>query len=1302
MVHAHTVQAGTPLAETPVVAKIPGGRKDKPEKKPAMAEDPGAFFRQQRGLEIAKSCLSIKTYWRRPTQALLFLTERSLLNFIKRRLQTIHPNPGPGRTRNKTEEGRKNRCDRRYEKRKEKRKARENIKQTVNITTWNVQRMSLGTMNKRKARNVVKKAQDNKWEVVLLSEVRAEREGVEWIGEGDNLAAIIHTKKAGILLSGKFLKGWTQGGQRKFQSDRTLSIKSNGFALTATYMPVWTGNNQDEIDTQKDILLQHVQWAGKNDILLIGGDFNAHVGADEQTTDVCGKFGLRGSNEKGRELIRWCQENQLCYVNSFYNHKKRGTWFNQMYGRWYELDGFIMRKEQRHRHVKKVCTVGEMVISDHKPKKISIMCKKWHWNDTKKTRVPKISWEKLKNQDVAINFKTKVTEILSNDNNTEQTDRTEWKELTDLLTKAAKDVCGIETKSVQNPWMVGKDDDVQRMRSRISGAISRRNDIRKRINEREDNLEDELIDAINNLKEGRKELQRETRRWEREWWQEIINECKEASDRGDSRTMFKTLKQLGKRDWKGNSNSTTITTEQFREHFKKVSAERFENSPEEIDKAVGEMREIEDIELKNYWSERLNEVPTREEIVTQLKKMKESAPGEDGVRLIYLLQGGEEVILKLVKLVQFMFLNGSDKWEEELKEGVIIPLFKKGDINNTNNYRGICLASMGTRVVDRIMADRLRIWAEKLDLLDDDQAGFRRGRSTADATQIMIRLQEDTVDLRKRLTASNTPIDEEQMPAARLLDLRKAYPRVNKPALWAILSKYGLVGRALRVLQDIHESTKYVVRGRTGNSEPWVPERGLKEGSPSSPVLFNIFHQVVMRSATKSRKRKAEEMGEEAGIAIRWVPGSGLPGESMREKPNSESKRIRIDKSLFADDTTVVGKKKEMMEGLTAVKEEMTRFEEKNNDDKEEELIFGTVEGEKIRMLGSYIGPEEDVKQRLKRGGAAWAKLKPRLKGSSLSKQMQARIAETCVESTLLFDCQVRTWQTRELRKMQSFVDKIYRYIWSRKTKPPLIQMQEEKKNMQDVRNDLSIKSLRWKVEKRVLERMGHVCRMEDSRMVKAVTFGWYEELESIPKVPGKKRKTVLYWKKIAKEAGFDITKMAEITGDRKNWKQIVKKRMKHLENWERKAGHKELGEQGLRNQSAPEELVFRCTWDGCGKICKNKAGLTTHRKRIHEVSNLKVLFKCDICNVTYRSKANLENHQKNCDGSEIVNTNQRICSNCDKVILISNMARHRKKCIGEEAEPRPQSNRKRVVCDICGREILAANLARHKSKMHE
>ena len=68
-------------------------------------------------------------------------------------------------------------------------------------------------------------------------------------------------------------------------------------------------------------------------------------------------------------------------------------------------------------------------------------------------------------------------------------------------------------------------------------------------------------------------------------------------------------------------------------------------------------------------------------------------------------------------------------------------------------------------------------------LLDDNQAGFRGGRSTADATQVMMRLEEDAEDLKKRRERGGGAGGVQ--PAARLLDLRKAYPRVNKPALWS-------------------------------------------------------------------------------------------------------------------------------------------------------------------------------------------------------------------------------------------------------------------------------------------------------------------------------------------------------------------------------------------------------------------------------------------------------------------------------------------------------------------------------------
>ena len=86
---------------------------------------------------------------------------------------------------------------------------------------------------------------------------------------------------------------------------------------------------------------------------------------------------------------------------------------------------------------------------------------------------------------------------------------------------------------------------------------------------------------------------------------------------------------------------------------------------------------------------------------------------------------------------------------------------------------------MGSRILARILADRLRIWAEKLELLDEEQAGFRSKRSTVDITQMIYRIQEDTRDLYKRAAAAGEEIPDSKKPTARLLDLRKAYPRVN-------------------------------------------------------------------------------------------------------------------------------------------------------------------------------------------------------------------------------------------------------------------------------------------------------------------------------------------------------------------------------------------------------------------------------------------------------------------------------------------------------------------------------------------
>ena len=119
-----------------------------------------------------------------------------------------------------------------------------------------------------------------------------------------------------------------------------------------------------------------------------------------------------------------------------------------------------------------------------------------------------------------------------------------------------------------------------------------------------------------------------------------------------------------------------------------------------------------------------------------------------------------------------------------------------------NNFRGICLLPIMSRILARILATRLRNWAEATGALDENQAGFRQGRSTAGAMQIFVRIQEDVKVVRNMVEINNEREETKEM--AILLDLKKVYPKVTRPILWAILENYRLPNKVLDKLKDLH------------------------------------------------------------------------------------------------------------------------------------------------------------------------------------------------------------------------------------------------------------------------------------------------------------------------------------------------------------------------------------------------------------------------------------------------------------------------------------------------------------------
>ena len=839
-------------------------------------------------------------------------------SWVALKLSTVHPNPGPGRGKRggMSEENRGAKNERRREMRRARGRGegvdegggngRQRGRREVRVVTWNLQRMSMREQNRRKLREVAKFIESQGWEIVLMTEIWADGEGVVWLGEGTGRVAIVHGMRTGILLRGEMVERWVDEGELKWYEERVTVVAVAGMRLMAVYQPVWLQGRND-VEVYRHQIHNQMATVRQRELLVIGGDHNAQVGRDGRREGVVGAWGLStATNEAGWDFVDWCEEHGLAYVNSYYRHRRRGTWFSTIHHRWYELDGFVVRNQDRHKWVKKAATVNVDSYSDHRPKMIVLKTgvKAWR-NEGRGARRGQVRWEVLKTQEGSNRFREETRRRW------EDSENTGWEKVSEVLRESAMEVCGMRERRVENPWTVGREEELEDMRRGIQHEVEERNML---LGMRRTRAREERLRGIRErLKRARKELKRRMRRWEREWWEMRILECQQAQDSGDIGSMYKILREIGIGNMKKAPASTTLTLEDFRSQFSEVSKERYEEDPRSLRRRVERVEHREYEEEDEEVDEFLNETPGEEEIREEMRKVKDSAPGEDQVRMCYINLACEQVKAAVVNLIQFMFENRGDRWEQALKVGMVVPIFKKGDRNSSNNYRGVCLLAMASRILGRVLASRLRWWAELKGLMDENQSGFRKGRSTADATQIMIRIEEDVSDYKKRVHLAGG--GEGRQPEARLLDLRKAYPRISRPVMWALLERYGLTGNMMDAVRDLHETAVYKVKGKAGVSKEWQPQRGLREGCPTSPILFNIYHQAVMRQAEEERRQAAGREGETAGVEWSWVPGGGFPGVSLWERKHHEARTSRIETILFADDTTLVGERGEIEGG---------------------------------------------------------------------------------------------------------------------------------------------------------------------------------------------------------------------------------------------------------------------------------------------------------------------------------------------------------------------------------------------------
>ena len=127
-----------------------------------------------------------------------------------------------------------------------------------------------------------------------------------------------------MILREDALDKWKEGKQKMWFSRRTVEVKLDNIKLIAAYQPT-SRANREKVEEYRFELETHLSSSNREEKLIIGEDHNSHIGANTNRPGVNGRYGMRTSNTAGKDLLNWCEENNLAYANSFSDHRNRNV-----------------------------------------------------------------------------------------------------------------------------------------------------------------------------------------------------------------------------------------------------------------------------------------------------------------------------------------------------------------------------------------------------------------------------------------------------------------------------------------------------------------------------------------------------------------------------------------------------------------------------------------------------------------------------------------------------------------------------------------------------------------------------------------------------------------------------------------------------------------------------------------------------------------------------------------------------------------------------------------------------------------
>lgn len=901
------------------------------------------------------------------------------------------------------------------------------------LATWNVQGIA------RKLNEVIVELKNLKIDLTVVTETKKKGQGSEGLGEYDHFYSGVPKEErakrgVGIIIHRKWrrcIKSW------EAVNERIIKLNLQMFGEKITVLGVYGVDEGDPWTTKEEFyqkMSEEITKLGNTRELLILGDLNGRVGR-KQNDPVIGKYGEDRRNNNGERLIALCEQNNLKIMNGFYQHKEihKFTWTNETRGQKSIID-YTIAKQKSNLEIRdvKICR-GPTCGSDHYLLKTKIWFPGGKQNNQNESKgklaseetedTKKYNLASLEDETARWLYRNRLDQKLSN-NMTFTNLEEHYLHIKESIHNAALEALGryenIATHNKPYWWDEEIEKDIEEKRKKYQIYLSSKK------------TEDKETYKKAQTKVRRKISQKKNESWEKKCIR--LNTYLGGKRNTES---WRTLRNL--RSNRSKEIVTPITSQQWETYFQELLTEqRIEFKEEETQniKTMGSPVRI-----------------TKEEVKKQcgfLKNGRSPGPGEIYGELIK--NGSSKLTDHLTKLFQTCI--NKKEVPMEWKTSYLTTIFKKGDRNKCENYRGIAVTSTLSRIYGKIL--KAKIENEYTDSEAEEQAGFRAGRSTVDHLFTITQVMEKKLGYNQELHLL-------------FVDLKKAYDSIPLSKLWHALETSNINTELIKAVRSLYEDIKTKIKQGKNISKGFKTDKGLKQGCCLSPTLFKIY----LEQAIKTWKRNSR--------------GMGLPLEDYILYTLS-----------FADDQVVIAQDYEDLEYMTRkLIEEYTKWGLEVNLSKTEYMCIGGEQRDLILNSGKtikqcteykYLGMRltnngdltEAIKDRNTQGRKAIALLNSVLWDKNISKENKTRIYNTIVKAITTYSSEV--WPLKETtKKMLKATEMDY---WrraagrSRMERIPNERIREVMKVKHTIVDDIQDKQLIW---------FGHVQRMPETRIPKQV-----------------------------------------------------------------------------------------------------------------------------------------------------------------------------------------------------------------------